>query len=76
MDRANDFMTQRGSQLIRRPVPLNVAIPLFEAASLEEDDDLQDLWATRAREDKREAASAKWHAKSYVRYLETKMDDP
>ena len=45
VDRANDFMTQRGSQLIHRPVPLNVAIPLLEAASLEEDDDLQDLWA-------------------------------
>ena len=28
-----------------RSVPLNVAIPIFEAASIEEDNDLQDLWA-------------------------------
>ena len=45
MDRANAFMAERGSQMQFRPVPLNVAIPIFEAASLEEDDDLQDLWA-------------------------------
>lgn len=45
MDRANAFMAERGSRMRFRPVPLNVAIPIFEAASLEEDDDLQDLWA-------------------------------
>jgi len=45
MDRANAFMAERGSHMRFRPVPLNVAIPIFEAASLEEDDDLQDLWA-------------------------------
>ena len=45
VDRANHFMAERGSRMRFRPVPLNVAIPIFEAASLEEDDDLQDLWA-------------------------------
>ncbi len=45
MDRANHFMAERDSRMRFRPVPLNVAIPIFEAASLEKDDDLQDLWA-------------------------------
>lgn len=45
MDSATRFMAERGSPMQIRPVPLNVAIPIFEAASLEEDDDLQDLWA-------------------------------
>lgn len=44
MDRANAFMAERGSQMRFKPVPLNVAVPILEAASLEEDDDLQDLW--------------------------------
>lgn len=45
MDRANHLMAERGSRMRFRPVPLNVAIPILEAASLEEDDDLQNLWA-------------------------------
>ncbi len=45
IDRANLFMKERGSKVMITPVPLKVAIPIFEAASLEEDDDLQDLWA-------------------------------
>ncbi len=45
MGRAKAFMAERGSWMRFRPVPLNVAIPIFEAASLEENDDLQDLWA-------------------------------
>ncbi|MXX11086.1 MAG: DUF4393 domain-containing protein [Nitrospira sp. SB0675_bin_23] len=45
MDRAKAFIAERDSRMRFRPVPLNVAIPIFEAASLEEDDDLQDLWA-------------------------------
>ena len=44
-DRANHYMAERGSRMRFRPVPLNVAVPIFEAASLEENDDLQDLWA-------------------------------
>ena len=45
VDHANHFMAERGSRMRFRPVPLNVAIPIFEAASLEENDDLQALWA-------------------------------
>lgn len=45
VDRAHHFMAERGSRMRFRSVPLNVAIPIFEAASLEEDNDLQDLWA-------------------------------
>ncbi len=45
MNRAKAFMAERGPCMRFRPVPLNVAIPIFEAASLEEDDTLQDLWA-------------------------------
>lgn len=45
IDRTHAFIDERGSQMRFRPVPLNVAIPIFEGASLEEDDDLQDLWA-------------------------------
>ena len=45
VDRANHFMAERGSRMQFRPVPLKVAIPIFVEASLEEDDDLQDLWA-------------------------------
>ena len=45
MDRVNEVLADRRHPSSSRPVPLNVAIPIFEAASLEEDDDLQDLWA-------------------------------
>ena len=38
-------MEQRGTRLALRPVAMNVAFPLLEAASLEEDDGLQDIWA-------------------------------
>ena len=45
VDRAKHFMAERGSRMQFRPVPLKVAIPIFVEASLEENDDLQDLWA-------------------------------
>lgn len=45
VDRANDFLASRGTNISRRRIPLNIAFPLFEAASLEENDSLQDLWA-------------------------------
>ena len=45
MDRVNEVLADRRHPFSSRSVPLNVAIPIFEAASLEEDDDLQDLWA-------------------------------
>ena len=45
MLRANEFLKEAGISEPSRPVPLSVAVPLLEAASLEEDDQLQDVWA-------------------------------
>lgn len=45
MVRAEEFLKQQGLEAPTRPVPMKVAIPLFQAASLEEDDELQDRWA-------------------------------
>lgn len=44
--RAKHFLEQAGLDGPTRAVPMNFAIALIEAASLEENDDLQDLWAT------------------------------
>lgn len=43
--KAEEFLAQQGLQAPTRPVPMKIAIPIFEAASMEEDDDLQDMWA-------------------------------
>ena len=45
MDRANNFIKCLGIQAPTKPIPLKLAIPLFQAASLEDDDSLQDRWA-------------------------------
>ena len=45
VDRAQGLIDQRGNRMVPRQVPLNVAIPVLEGASLEEDDSLQDVWA-------------------------------
>lgn len=45
MRRADELLRERGLQGPSRLIPLNVAVPILEAASLEENDDLQDLWA-------------------------------
>jgi Abortive infection alpha len=45
MQRANQLMQEIGLSQPSRPIPLKLAVPLFEAASLEDDDYLQDLWA-------------------------------
>ena len=44
MKRADEFMKEQGLEMPSRPVPMKVAIPLFQAAFLEEDNDLQDMW--------------------------------
>jgi hypothetical protein len=44
--KAREMLREAGMELPTRPVPLKFAIPLFEQASLEEDDSLQDLWAS------------------------------
>ena len=45
MDKVNQKMTKRGLDKPTQPVPMKIAIPLFQEASLEEDDSLQELWA-------------------------------
>jgi hypothetical protein len=45
MQRAQTFMVQAGIERPTRPIPLKLAAPLFQAATLEEDDTLQDVWA-------------------------------
>ena len=45
IQRANDFLTANGMSEPTRQIPMNIAIPLLQGASLEEDDQLQDRWA-------------------------------
>ena len=45
MQRGNHFLKEIGLKEPTRAVPMKFAIPLLQAASLEEDDELQDTWA-------------------------------
>lgn len=45
MEKASEYMATLGIEAPTKPIPLKLAIPLLEAASLEDDDYLQDLWA-------------------------------
>lgn len=45
MNRAEEFMRENGLSGPTKPLPMKLAIPLFQAASLEDDSELQDLWA-------------------------------
>src|SRR3990172_5906071 len=45
VERANCFLAEKGLPQPSRKVPLQVAIPLIQGGSLEEDDWLQDRWA-------------------------------
>ena len=45
MMRARELLKEVGLEEATRTIPLKVAIPLLQAASLEEDDELQDIWA-------------------------------
>ena len=45
MKKAEELLNYIGLDAPTRPLPLKFAIPLFQAASMEEEDDLQDLWA-------------------------------
>jgi hypothetical protein len=44
MDRANAVLEARGMTAATRPVPLNIAVPILQAGSLEETNELQDIW--------------------------------
>lgn len=43
--RAGDLMVQSGISEPTKKIPLKVGLPLLNAATLEDDDELQDLWA-------------------------------
>ena len=45
MQRAEQLLLEAGLTRPTRAIPLKLAVPLLEAASLEDDDYLQDLWA-------------------------------
>ncbi|AEJ01299.1 hypothetical protein Nit79A3_1467 [Nitrosomonas sp. Is79A3] len=45
IQKTRTLMNSIGIDTPIKPIPLKLAIPLFEAASLEDDDYLQDLWA-------------------------------
>ena len=45
MQRANAFLAENGMSEPTRQIPMKIAIPLLQGASLEENDELQDRWA-------------------------------
>jgi len=45
MSRAEEFLQQSGLTAPTRPIPLKLAVPLLQGATLEDDDGLQDRWA-------------------------------
>jgi hypothetical protein len=45
MQRANELIKSFGSSAPSRPIPIKLAVPLLQAASMEDDDYLQDMWA-------------------------------
>ena len=44
-ERVRHFCAERGMSGPTRKIPLNIGVPLLQNATLEEDDDLQDVWA-------------------------------
>lgn len=69
MQRAEEFLKLSGMATPTRPVPMKLAIPILQGASLEEDDDLQDRWAALLVN----AANAEFEGevrRSYVSILE------
>jgi hypothetical protein len=45
LDRVRNIFTEKGMDGPTRKIPLKIALPLLENATLEEDDDLQEVWA-------------------------------
>ena len=45
MQRVQTIMEELGEHSPTKPIPLKLAVPLFQAATLEDDDYLQDMWA-------------------------------
>jgi len=45
MQRVNELIRNSGSSAPSKPIPIKIAVPLLQAASMEDDDYLQDMWA-------------------------------
>jgi hypothetical protein len=45
VEQVQAFLRERGLEAPSRTIPLSFTVPLIEYASLEEDDELQDIWA-------------------------------
>lgn len=45
IQKSEEFLTKAGLSSPTRSVPLNIAIPILQAAGIEEDDELQNRWA-------------------------------
>ena len=45
MEKANLLLCDRGLKNPSRALPIKVALPLFESASIEDDEDIHDMWA-------------------------------
>jgi hypothetical protein len=45
VQRAQRFLSDNGVQMPTKAIPLSFSVPLIEHASVEENDDLQDIWA-------------------------------
>ncbi|WP_415879467.1 Abi-alpha family protein [Methylomonas sp. TEB] len=45
LDKAHEFLSNRSISCPSRPVPLKILIPLLEAGSIEDDDEIQDIYA-------------------------------
>jgi hypothetical protein len=44
-ERVRHFLAERGLAGPNRTIPLNIGLPLFDNATMEDDDELQDVWA-------------------------------
>lgn len=69
MQRAEQLLKSIGLNHPTKPIPLKLAVPLFEAASLEDDDFLQELWA-RLLVNAANAASGIDLQRAYISILE------
>ncbi|BCS86828.1 Abi-alpha family protein [Pseudodesulfovibrio sediminis] len=67
--RVEELAKDHAVEISKRPIPLKMAIPLFEAASLEEEDYLQDLWAKLLLNASNAQSKVNLH-RSYINILE------
>ncbi|MBC18005.1 MAG: hypothetical protein CL942_13245 [Desulfovibrio sp.] len=67
--RVQELAKEHDVEVVTRPIPLKMAIPLFEAASLEEEDYLQDLWAKLLLNASNAESKVNLH-RSYINILE------